>query len=170
MWQNVMLLLPVARTCTLAWRIPWTEEPGRLQSMGSWRVRHDWTTSLITLNLMMCGLRRQKTQTWRRRPCENGRWDRRDEITSQGPPGATRSWKMPEGASPGASWMRVAFQYLDLRLGASGTERISFYCLSHPVSATLVWPPQEMDTEFETRKWGATVINPPKCGNGFPTG
>ena len=26
---------------TLAWTIPWTEEPGRLQSMGSQRVRHD---------------------------------------------------------------------------------------------------------------------------------
>ena len=26
---------------TLAWRIPWTEEPGRLQSMGSQRVGHD---------------------------------------------------------------------------------------------------------------------------------
>ena len=26
---------------TLAWKIPWTEEPGRLQSMGSQRVRHD---------------------------------------------------------------------------------------------------------------------------------
>ena len=25
----------------LAWRIPWTEEPGRLQSIGSQRVRHD---------------------------------------------------------------------------------------------------------------------------------
>ena len=31
---------------TLAWKIPWTEEPGRLQSMGSWRVGHDWATSL----------------------------------------------------------------------------------------------------------------------------
>ena len=30
---------------TLAWKIPWTEEPGRLQSMGLWRVRHDWVTS-----------------------------------------------------------------------------------------------------------------------------
>ena len=26
---------------TLAWRIPWTKEPGKLQSMGSHRVRHD---------------------------------------------------------------------------------------------------------------------------------
>ena len=31
---------------TLAWKFPWTEEPGRLQSMGSRRVRHDWATSL----------------------------------------------------------------------------------------------------------------------------
>ena len=30
----------------LAWKIPWTEEPVRLQSMGSQRVRHDWATSL----------------------------------------------------------------------------------------------------------------------------
>ena len=28
---------------TLAWKIPWTEEPGRLQSMGSLRVGHDWS-------------------------------------------------------------------------------------------------------------------------------
>ena len=33
---------------TLAWKIPWTEGPGRLQSMGSRRVRHDWATSLFT--------------------------------------------------------------------------------------------------------------------------
>ena len=31
---------------TLAWKIPWTEEPGRLQSMGSQRVGHDRETSL----------------------------------------------------------------------------------------------------------------------------
>ena len=29
-----------------AWKVPWTEEPGRLQSMGSQRVGHDWATSL----------------------------------------------------------------------------------------------------------------------------
>ena len=31
---------------TIAWKIPWTEEPGRLQSMWSKRVRHDCATSL----------------------------------------------------------------------------------------------------------------------------
>ena len=37
---------------TLAWKIPWTEEPGRLQSMGSLRVRHDWVTSLSLFTFM----------------------------------------------------------------------------------------------------------------------
>ena len=37
---------------TLAWKIPWTEEPGGLQSMGSWRVRHDWATSLSLVTFM----------------------------------------------------------------------------------------------------------------------
>ena len=31
---------------TLAWKIPWKEEPGGLRSMGSWRVGHDWASSL----------------------------------------------------------------------------------------------------------------------------
>ena len=32
---------------TLAWKIPWMEEPGRLQSMGLLRVGHDWAASLL---------------------------------------------------------------------------------------------------------------------------
>jgi len=32
---------------TLAWKIPWMEGPGRLQSMGSQRGRYDWETSLV---------------------------------------------------------------------------------------------------------------------------
>ena len=37
---------------TLAWKIPWAEEPGRLQSMGSRRVGHDWATSLSLFTFM----------------------------------------------------------------------------------------------------------------------
>ena len=37
---------------TLAWKIPWMEEPGRLQSMGSWRVGHNWVTSLSLFTFM----------------------------------------------------------------------------------------------------------------------
>ena len=44
---------------TLAWKIPWMEEPGRLQSMGSLRVRHNWATSLSLFTFMH---RRRKWQ------------------------------------------------------------------------------------------------------------
>ena len=37
---------------TPAWKIPWMEEPGRLQSMGSLRVGHDWATSLSVFTFM----------------------------------------------------------------------------------------------------------------------
>ena len=37
---------------TLAWQIPWTEEPGGLQSMGSLRVRHDWAISFSLFTFM----------------------------------------------------------------------------------------------------------------------
>ena len=36
-WQPTPVFLPI-----LAWKIPWTEEPGRLQFMGSQRTGHDW--------------------------------------------------------------------------------------------------------------------------------
>ena len=39
---------------TLAWRIPWTEEPGGLQSLGSQRVRHDWAHTGIVLCVCVC--------------------------------------------------------------------------------------------------------------------
>ena len=43
-WQCKKAVAP--HSSTLAWKIPWMEEPGRLQSMGSLRVKHDWVTSL----------------------------------------------------------------------------------------------------------------------------
>jgi len=52
---NVLISLNYGNHCqssTLAWKIPWTEEPGRLQSMGSLRVGHDWATSLSLFTFM----------------------------------------------------------------------------------------------------------------------
>ena len=37
------------RSSILTWKIPWMEEPGRLQSMGSQRVRHDFTFTFIEM-------------------------------------------------------------------------------------------------------------------------
>ena len=52
---------------TLAWKIPWSEEPGGLQSMGSLQVGHDWATSLSLFTFMH----------WRRKlknPRDGGAW------------------------------------------------------------------------------------------------
>ena len=45
-WEDPLEKEMATHSSILAWRIPWMEEPGRLQSMGSQRVGHDWATSL----------------------------------------------------------------------------------------------------------------------------
>ena len=40
-WEDPLEKEMATHSSTLAWKIPWTEEPGRLQSMGSQRVGHD---------------------------------------------------------------------------------------------------------------------------------
>ena len=47
---------------SLAWKIPWMEEPGRLQSMGSLRIRHDWVTSLSLFTFMHWRRKWQRTR------------------------------------------------------------------------------------------------------------
>ena len=43
-WEDPLEKRMVTLSSNLAWRIPWTEEPGRLQSVGLQRVGHDWVT------------------------------------------------------------------------------------------------------------------------------
>ena len=60
LWHNWFLItlqiysekLMAPHSSILAWKIPWTEEPGRLQSMGSLRLRHDRATSLSLFTFM----------------------------------------------------------------------------------------------------------------------
>ena len=40
-WEDLLEKEMATHSSILAWKIPWTEEPGRLQSMGSQRVGHD---------------------------------------------------------------------------------------------------------------------------------
>ena len=56
----------------LAWKIPWTEEPGGLQSMGSLGDRHDWATSLSLFSFM--------------------RWRRKWQPTPVFLPGESQGW------------------------------------------------------------------------------
>ena len=45
-WEDPLEKEMATHSRTLAWKIPWTEEPGRLQSVGLQRVGHDLATSL----------------------------------------------------------------------------------------------------------------------------
>ena len=45
-WEGPLEKEMATHSNILAWRIPWTEKPGRLQYMGSQRVGQDWATSL----------------------------------------------------------------------------------------------------------------------------
>ena len=46
-WEEPLEKAMATHSSSLAWKIPWTEEPGGLQSMGLQRVRHDFTTTLL---------------------------------------------------------------------------------------------------------------------------
>ena len=77
---------------TLAWKIPWTEEPGRLQSMGSLRVRHDWATLLSLFTFMH----------WRRQ------WQPTPDLL----PGESQGWE--PGGLPSMGSHRVRHDWSDL--------------------------------------------------------
>ena len=53
-WENPLEKGMATQSYILAWKIPWTEEPGGLQSMGLWRVRHDWTTEHMLTQTHIC--------------------------------------------------------------------------------------------------------------------
>ena len=46
-WEDPLEKEMAIHSRTIAWKIPWTEKPGRLQSMGSQRVGHNLATSLL---------------------------------------------------------------------------------------------------------------------------
>ena len=52
-WEDPLEKGMATHSSILDWRIPWTEEPGGLQSMGPQRVGHDWATNTPILSLKM---------------------------------------------------------------------------------------------------------------------
>ena len=51
-WKDALEEEMATDSSVLAWKIPWTEEPGGLQSMGLQRVRQDWVTNTFTFTIM----------------------------------------------------------------------------------------------------------------------
>ena len=70
--DNIMEKAMAPHSSTLAWKIPWMEEPGGLQSMGSLRVGHDWATTLLLCIFM--------------------RWRRKWQPTPVFLPGESQGW------------------------------------------------------------------------------
>ena len=62
-WEDPLEEGMATHSITLSWRIPWTEEPGGLQSMGSQRVGHDWVTKHSTAHKWKSCTQTSK-QTW----------------------------------------------------------------------------------------------------------
>ena len=64
-----------SHSSTLAWKIPWMEEPGRLQSMGSLRIGPDWATSLWLFTSMHWRRKWQPLQcSCLENPRDSGAW------------------------------------------------------------------------------------------------
>ena len=82
---------------TLVWKIPWTEELGELQSMGSLRVRRDWVTSLSLITFMH----------WRRK------WQPTPVLLS----GESQGLGKP-GGLPSMELHRVGHDWIDLAAAA----------------------------------------------------
>ena len=82
----------------LAWRIPWTEEPGGLQSMGSLRVGHDWSNNThkrkkpIWKDYELCDVLKKANMDTVKRSVAAEAWDRRQGGEQVEPRGCFRQW------------------------------------------------------------------------------
>ena len=93
-WRTEKAMAP--HSSTLAWKIPWTEEPGRLQSIGSLRVRNDWATSLSLFIFMY----------WRRK------WQPTPVLLL----GKSHGWRSLEDCSPWGRWGLDTTEWLHVAL------------------------------------------------------
>ena len=102
---------------TLAWKIPWMEEPGRLQSMGSLRVGHDWATSLSLFTFM--------------------HWRRKWQPTPVFLPGESQGWGSLVGCQTSMGSHRVGHDWSDLAAAAAFIYKIYFSTLNPNSFCTL---------------------------------
>ena len=141
---------------TLAWKIPWMEEPGRLQSMGSLKVGQDWATSLSLFTFM--------------------HWRRKWQPTPVFLPGESQGWGTWWAAVYGVvqsrtrlKWLSCSSTYalnqLPIHFSQSHRSRIkgksgsgfSHYVTEYPVTAYLLSVPATLgssvsEVQFHTEK------------------
>ena len=106
---------------TLAWKIPWTEEPGRLQSMGSLRVGLDWATSLSLFTFHFYALEK--------------------EMATHS---SVLAWRIPgteePGGLPSVGSHRIGHEWSDVAAAGTGgkTKNLWTQVISHGFPLTLL--------------------------------
>ena len=122
-WHRV---IPVKwhHSSTLAWKIPWTEEPGGLQSMGSLRVRHNWVTLLSLFTFM----------PWRRK------WHPTPVLL----PGKSHGSRRLVGCTPWGreeldTTERIHFQFSLSCTGEGNGNPLQYSCLENPRDGGAWW-------------------------------
>ena len=124
---------------TLAWKIPWTEEPGGLQSMGSLRVEHDWATSLSPFTFM--------------------HWTRKWQPTPVLLPGGSHGRRSLVGCSPWGCWESDTTEWLHFHfslscIGEENGNPLQCSCLENPRDGGAWWAAIYGVTQSQTRlKW-----------------
>ena len=126
---------------SLAWKVPWMEEPGGLQSMGLWRVGHDWATSLSLFTFM--------------------HWWRKWQPTPVFLPGESQrrgAWWLPSMGSH-----RVGHDWSDLAAAAAATARFVIAFLPRNKHLLISWL-QSLSTEIlEPKKTKSVFFSQSIC-------
>ena len=109
---------------TVTWKILWTEEPGRLQSMGSLRVGHDWVTSLWPFTFM--------------------HWRRQWQPTPVLLPGKSHGRRSLVGCSPWGCWGSDTTEWLHFYfslsyIGEGNGNPLQCSCLEKPRDGGAWW-------------------------------
>ena len=127
-----------AHSSTLAWKVPGMEEPGRLQSMGSWRVRHDWVTSLSLFTFM--------------------HWRRKWQPTPVSLPGRIPGTGEP-GGLPSVGSQRVGHDWSDLAAAAAAWFQGEYSVFCHwNLGWMCFWQMGKVQTHF-AMLWTWNVCN-----------
>ena len=128
-----------AHSSTLAWKIPWMQEPGGLQSMGSLRVGHDWVTSLSLFTFMH----------WRRK------WQPTPSILAWRIPGTEEPSGLPSMGSHrvGHDWATSLSLSLSC-IGEGNGNPLQCSCLENPRDGGAWWAAVSGVAQSRTRlKW-----------------
>ena len=131
-WEKAM----APHSSTLAWKIPWTEEPGRLQSMGSHRVRHDWRDLAAAVYIYI----------WRRQ------WQPTPALL----PGRSHGWRSLVGCSPcdheeSDTTERLHFHFSLSYIGEGNSNPLQCSCLESPRDGGASWAAVCGVTQSRTR-------------------